>query len=208
LSPLKAPLLDEVAFVEHGFGTRHSGSWPESTTCTTIRQIHSAIVLEAKEGGVAGEGDALITNVPGLFVSIRTADCVPCLLVDTEHRAVAAVHAGWRGTAAGILSRTLQKMAQLYKTNPADVKLAFGPAILGCCYEVGPEVAAEFQRSGRCHLDLIAENRRQAANAGIPEESISSLNLCTSCNLGDFYSFRKEREAAGRMVSAIRILAR
>lgn len=155
---------------------------------------------------MAGEGDALITNRPGLFVSIRTADCVPILLVDTVHQAVAAVHAGWRGTVAGVLSQTLAKMAQLYKTKPANVRLAFGPAILSCCYEVGPEVAAQFQRSGRCHIDLIEENRRQAVAVGIPEANLGSLGLCTSCNLREFYSFRKEREAAGRMVSAIRLL--
>jgi YfiH family protein len=164
-------------------------------------------VVEATEPGEAGEGDALITNRPGLFVSIRTADCVPILLVDTVHQAVAAVHAGWRGTAAGILSRTLEKMAQLYKTKPTDLRLVFGPAIQGCCYEVGPEVAAQFQKSGTCRIDLIEQNQRQAVAAGIPEASLGSLGLCTSCNLREFYSFRKEREAAGRMVSAIRIRA-
>jgi polyphenol oxidase len=167
--------------------------------------VHSAVVLEANEPGVAGEGDALITNRPGLFVSIRTADCVPILLVDRQNRAVAAVHAGWRGTVAGILSRTLEKMAQVYQTSPSDVRLAFGPAILSCCFEVGEEVAAQFGLNGQSHVDLVAENQRQAAAAGVSPASMDSLGLCTSCNVTEFYSFRKERDAAGRMYSAIRI---
>jgi len=205
LSLLRASTLDELAFVEHGFGTRHDGPWPETTTCTTIRQIHSDQVIEATEPGVAGEGDALITNRPGLFVSIRTADCVPILLADPVNRVVGAVHAGWRGTVAGILSRTLEKMAQLYATRPADVHMALGPAILSCCYEVGPDVAAHFGKTGRGHIDLIGENRRQGVRAGVRLERIQSLDLCTSCDLGSFWSFRKEREAAGRMTSGIRI---
>ncbi len=202
---LRAATLDDLAFIEHGFGTRHDGAWPDSTTCTTIRQIHSDRVLEATEPGIAGEGDALITNQAGLFVSIRTADCVPILLADPVNRVAGAVHAGWRGSVAGILSRTLEKMAQLYATRPADVHMALGPAILRCCYEVGPEVAAQFGKTGRRHIDLIDENRRHAINAGVRPERIQSLDLCTSCDLGSFWSFRREGEAAGRMTSGIRI---
>jgi YfiH family protein len=197
---LRSATLNEIAFIEHGFGTRHDGDWPESTTCTTVRQIHSNIVIEANEPGMAGEGDALITNRPGLFVAIRTADCVPILLADVRNHAVAAVHAGWRGTVSGILSHTLEKMAHLYGTNLADVRLAMGPAILNCCYEVGPEVAKHFGLSGRGCVDLIEANQRQAVGA-----RVEAIGRCTSCDLGLFYSFRREGTAAGRMVSAIRI---
>ena len=203
---LRVSTLDDIAFVEYGFGMRQDGDWLESTTCTTVRQVHSGRVLEATEAGVAGEGDALVTNRPGLFVAIRTADCVPILLADPRKRAVAAVHAGWRGTVAAILTRTLERMAHRYSTDPADVHVAMGPAILSCCYEVGEEVAAQFGRMGRCSIDLIGENRRQAEAAGVRAENIQSLDLCTSCNPGWFYSFRKEREAAGRMTSAIGIV--
>jgi len=194
-------------FFEYRFGTRQDGDWLESTACTTIRQVHSDQVIEATGPGVAGEGDALVTNRPGLWVAIRTADCVPILLADSRKRVVAAVHAGWRGTSAGILTRTLEKMAHWCATDPADVHVAMGPAILSCCYEVGEEVAAQFGQVGRCHIDLIGENRQQAVAAGVRSQNIQSLGLCTSCDLGSFYSFRKEGEAAGRMISAIRIRA-
>jgi YfiH family protein len=202
---LRASMLDEIPFIEHGFGTRVDGTWPDSTTCTTIHQVHSDIVLEAREPGLAGEGDALVTDRAGLFVSIRTADCVPILIADPERRVVAAVHAGWRGTAVGILSRTVEKMAQCYGSRPTDLRLAFGPAIGSCCYEVGPEVAARFQKEGRQYLDLIGENRRLAVEAGVRLDRMESLNLCTKCNAGQFFSFRREQAAAGRMTSAIRV---
>ena len=153
---------------------------------------------------MAGEGDALVTNRPGLFLSVRTADCVPILLVDPVNLAVAAVHAGWRGTVADILSRTLEKMAHLYKTNPADVRLALGPAILPCCFEVGPEVAERFGLVGRSYVNLIEANRRQAVASGVAEASVEALGLCTRCD-SRFFSYRREGAAAGRMSSAIRI---
>jgi YfiH family protein len=209
--PLRAATLDGIPFIEHGFGTRTHGPWPDSTTCTTIRQVHSPTILEAFRPGVAGEGDALITDRAGLFISVRTADCVPILIADPEHHAVAAVHAGWRGTAAGILSRTLEKMAQRYASRPEDLHVAFGPAILNCCYEVGPEVAKRFssfvEEEGRARIDLIEENLRQALAWGVRPENAQSLGLCTKCNPTQFFSFRRDQQDAGRMTSAIRVIS-
>lgn len=111
----------------------------------TLRQVHSD-VLRAIRGPLsdAPSGDALATETKGLLLSVQTADCVPILLVDTRHRAVAAVHAGWRGTAARIAEKTVGRMAMEFGTQPKDILAALGPGIGRCCYEVGPDVVKEF----------------------------------------------------------------
>jgi YfiH family protein len=110
-----------------------------------LKQIHSDIICHF--GAAPGEpcrGDASITSQPGLLLGAQTADCVPILLVDPKNRAVAAVHAGWRGTLARIVAKTIGQMQMRYRTKPADLLATIGPAIGGCCYEVGTEVATQF----------------------------------------------------------------
>ena len=114
----------------------------------TLRQIHSDIThlisAPPAEPDNSRKGDALATRSPGLLLAIQTADCIPILLVDPRHRAVAAIHAGWRGTFARIASKTLGRMRMEFSTRPADVLAAIGPGIGQCCYEVGPDVVKEF----------------------------------------------------------------
>ena len=159
-----------------------------------------------------GEGDALVTNQRGLTLEIRTADCYPVLLADTKNRTVAAIHAGWRGTAAGIVPAAIEKMATLYGTRAGDIVVAIGPGIGPCCYEVGSEVAQQFAatcvqaRQGKLYLDLALENRQQALRAGVVESQIEVNGLCTFCQAKQFYSFRREKELAGRMRSVIGII--
>jgi len=171
----------------------------------SLRQIHSADVVVAATAGCLGEGDALLTNRPGLALSVRTADCLPILLADVRQKIIAAVHAGWRGTAAGVAVNVLRKMQTEFGTNAADINVAIGPGIGPCCYEVGPEVAAEFGLTGRVHLDLAAENRRRLIAAGLPESQIETLDYCTRCRADLFHSWRRDGPAAGRMLSHIEI---
>ena len=124
----------------------------------SLRQIHSAVVLPAEQTGVAGDGDALVTNVAGVPVSVRTADCYPILLADRKNQAVAAIHAGWRGTVAEISLATLRTMNQRYGTRPLDVYAVIGPGIGLCCYEVGVDVARKFGLPGAGCVDLAAAN--------------------------------------------------
>jgi polyphenol oxidase len=119
-----------------------------------LRQIHSDIAVRVDAAGLdtAGQppqGDALFTRDPGILLVVQTADCVPILLADTKHRAVAAVHAGWRGTLARIAVKTLGRMKMEFGTRPEDVIAAFGPAIGRCCYEVGSDVARDFDAQFR-----------------------------------------------------------
>jgi YfiH family protein len=110
-----------------------------------LKQIHSDVVHNfAAPPKEACQGDASITDHPGLLLGVQTADCVPILLVDPKRRAVAAVHAGWRGTLARIVAKTVGQMQMCFASQPADLLAAIGPSIGGCCYEVGTEVATQF----------------------------------------------------------------
>ncbi len=205
----RVPELDRFAWLEHGFGSREADVAALFPQLATLKQIHSANCIPA-EGrcGLLGQGDALLENEPGAVVAIRTADCIPLILVDERRHAVAAVHAGWRGTVAGIARRAVAAMRERFGTSPADLHAAIGPGIGKCCYEVGPEVAAQFGEDGRAHIDLTGENRRQLAQAGVPERRIYASNLCTMCDSANFHSFRRDQEAAGRLYSFAGIVKR
>lgn len=194
--------LDALPWLIHGFGTRQSDIPGRFANLATVKQIHSAICVAA-EGrcGVLGEGDALLEDQPGSAIAIKTADCIPILLVDQRHRAVAAVHAGWRGTVARIAARAVEAMRQRFGAEPRDLHAAIGPGIGKCCYEVGAEVAAEFGERGRTHISLPDANRSQLLEAGVTPGRIYASNLCTMCLAEEFHSFRRDGEAAGRLYS-------
>jgi len=207
--------LDDLPWLEHGFGTRISSGWPDTTDLASVRQIHSDIIVVAEHTGCLAEGDALITNRPGITLSIRTADCLPILMADRKNRAVAAVHAGWRGVASGIAPKTVQAMSDRFGTRPEDLLVAIGPGIGACCFEVGPEVAVQFQPwfperddlSGRTKVDLVETISRQLRRNNVTVGHIVTADLCTADLSGAdlFHSYRRDREQAGRMTSTIRI---
>ncbi len=203
----RVPELDSLDWLVHGFGTRLADVPALFPNLATLKQIHSSTCLAAEgRGGTLGRGDALLENTPGSIVAVRTADCVPILLADERRRAVAAVHAGWRGTAAGIVQRAVESMTERFGTDPADLHAAIGPGIGECCYEVGPEVSAQFGGQGRMRIDLPAANRRLLVEAGVTPRRIYASNLCTMCRPEDFHSFRRDKEAAGRLYSFIGII--
>jgi YfiH family protein len=205
--------LEELGWLDHGFTTKQSAAL--ITAVITLRQIHSSVVWNA--AGVQDrdrEGDALVSNERGQRIGVRTADCVPILLADRRQRAVAAIHAGWRGTAARIAYRAIEQMMQDYGAHPSDIVAAIGPSIGVCCYRVGGEVKDQFQelfpewrgsRDGEepAMLDLTEANRRILGAAGVPIEQIYVSGLCTWHCGDDFYSYRREPENPGRMVSYI-----
>lgn len=209
---LSADRFTELGWLDHGFGTRDSRApgWPTAT----VKQIHSAEVIDAAGfTGERGRADALVSNARGRAVAVRTADCLPILLADVENLAVAAIHAGWRGTASRIVEAAVERMRQLYGTKPDQLWAAIGPGIGKCCFEVGPEVAREFSYwyaelavTETTHLlDLVDINHRQLNGAGVPLENISQSGLCTMDRADILFSFRREREKAGRMVAWIGI---
>jgi YfiH family protein len=202
----RASALDRFTWLEHGFGTRRAPDLTCDARLATVRQVHSDVCVAARgRTGPAGEGDAVLENTPGHLAGVKTADCLPILLVDEEHRAVAAVHAGWRGTVSGIVRAAIGKMREEFGTRPAHVHAAIGPGIGKCCYEVGPEVAAQFGATGRAKIDLAEANRRLLLEAGVPGAQIHAAGLCTMCGVEDFHSYRRDRERAGRMLSVVGI---
>jgi len=201
---ITAPNLD-FPWLAHGFGLRDSIPPAE---LTTAKQIHSARVLDARgrKGAQIGEGDAIISAEAGVVIGIRTADCVPILLADPETRMVACVHAGWRGTAENIIGATVDAL-RARGCNPIHLCVAIGPSIGSCCYEVGPEVSRRFDawrpadtRDSNA-LDLPAINQAQLLEAGVTQ--IWKSGECTYCQPTRFFSFRREKEQAGRMLSFV-----
>ena len=182
------------------------------------KQVHGPAVLiaEAVAAGAQVCGDALITNAPGLGLAVQTADCVPVLIADAWKMAVAAVHAGRKGVADGILCATVERMRAEYGCDPRDMRAALGPAISGGCYEVGEECLPPFQAryrnwrgfaaprgGGKWLLDLPEAVRRQLASAGIPERRIGPPGPCTFSESARFFSYRREGAPTGRLLSAI-----
>jgi len=173
---------------------------------SNIRQVHGEYVVKADPAALP-EADAQITNQKGVALAVRTADCLPVFLFDREHRAIGLVHAGWKGTRSGITAGTLRWMAQEYGTKAADVLAVLGPAISRDSYEVGPEFRQFFsddvtERNGKLYLDLSAANKTQLKAAGVAEENIQDSGICSYKDPGCF-SYRREKDAAGRMLSVI-----
>jgi YfiH family protein len=205
---LRAPNLSAFDWLIHGFGLRDS-AYP--APIATVKQIHSGLVVEVTwpGGDRIAEADAIVTRQPGMLVGVRTADCVPVLIVDERTRAVASIHAGWRGTAHNIVAAAVHELITRYGSRPRDLHAAIGPAIGPCCYEVGPDVARHFvewcpdpERTNQpTRLDLPSVNERQLRAIGLVD--IWQAEECTFCAAERFFSFRREKEQAGRMVSFI-----
>ena len=168
-----------------------------------LHQVHGTEVFDVP-GPRPQEGDGLRTRTPGVAIGIGVADCVPAFVWDPAHRTIAVVHAGWRGTASGILTRTLRQFVAA-GSRPADLHVALGPSIGRCCYVVGTDVAARFPAaaveasSAGCRLDLRRANRLQAEELGVPSDRIESTPPCTSCEPAAFFSHRREQGRTGRM---------
>ncbi len=158
------------------------------------------------------KADALITCLPNVVLTILTADCVPILLADPLTGAIGAVHAGWKGSALGIVKKTVIRLSERYGVDPGNLRAFIGPAIGGCCYEVGEEVARRFRHlegavkagsRGRPMLDLKRVNLLQLLEVGVPESSIEISSHCTACERERFFSYRAEEGCSGRFMSCI-----
>jgi len=196
-------------------------------TVVVVRDGDAA--LGAAEGGPhdAPEADAFVSSSRDTAVAIRVADCVPLLMADRSRGVVAAVHAGWRGTAARAAVAALEALEREFGTKPSDVVAAIGPSIGPCCYEVGSELVDAFAAAGherylidrwflapapprgsrerpKLRLDVAGANRDQLLLAGVSEEQIHSSGLCTAMHLDVLTSYRAEKDQAGRLVAVIR----
>jgi polyphenol oxidase len=176
-----------------------------------LRQVHgTALHLSPWEGHP--DGDAGVAEAPGLLVGVETADCLPVLLVDPVRRAAAAVHAGWRGTAAGVVLRGVEALVA-GGSRVADIVAGLGPGIGACCYEVGEELREAFGPQGeaffrpgprgRAHLDVRGANATQLERAGVSPGRIHHIAHCTFCDADRYHSFRRDGTGSGRMVNYV-----
>jgi YfiH family protein len=184
-----------------------------------VRQVHGDAILDVRPGlqiGNVPDADAIISTDADRAIAVRTADCVPILLGDRRRRVVAAVHAGWRGTAAGVASVVIRRLVEL-GIPAADLVAAVGPSIGPCCYQVDDVVRDSFGAGhgaspswfkedgpGRWKLDLWRAAVEQLIAAGMRPEAVHLACVCTADHPERFYSFRRRRDE-GRMVAAVRL---
>lgn len=172
-----------------------------------LDQVHGVAVAVVDRPGVTPASDAAVTIVPGLPLTIRTADCLPVFVAG--RRGVGLAHSGWRGAVADIAGATVDALAALSGERPRDLVAFIGPAIGPCCYEVGPEVAGQFDAAflspGRTNprLDLVAVVRAQLEGRGLPADRILESGFCTRCHQHLFHSHRGSGGKKGRIDATI-----
>ena len=185
---------------------------PHQTHGVEVRQIAKDFVAlpEATRKMILEGVDAVMTNEGGICIGVSTADCIPILIYDPVHHAVAAVHAGWRGTVARIVEKTVKAMAVAYRSRPENLACVIGPGISMEHFEVGMEVYQQFADAGfdmepiarwegKWHIDLKECNRRQLVALGVKPEAIAVSDICTYADNADFFSARRQGIASGRM---------
>lgn len=188
------------------------GQLPDGTHLVQAEQVHGssiALIEQSAElsGPVAG-CDALMTRVPATALLIQTADCMPVFVSDPVRRIVAIAHVGWRGCEALLPSRLVAALQRMTASRPADLRVAFGPSIRSCCYEVSEDFgrwAAPFvqSRGGRLTCDLVSLACQQLRACGVRPVHIADCGFCTACRTDQWYSLRREGEGTGRLVSFI-----
>ena len=213
---LRENVLENYRILGEAVGFR-----PEQTVFT--HQTHTANVVRVGQGDrthglyseVTEERDGLITNEPGVALTVFSADCTPILLYDPVRQAVGAVHAGWRGTAAGIVNHAVKAMAQEFGSRPGDLRAAIGPCIGQCCFETDRDVpdamlaalgesaraAIHDDENGKYHVDLKQLNTIWLQNAGVTQ--IDVCPACTACQPNRFWSHRRVGNARGSLAAII-----
>lgn len=195
-------------------------------------QVHGDVIREVTDPFTTREElegvDALVTDVPGVAISVRTADCIPVLLYDPAHKAIAAVHDGWRGTVQCLSQKVIDFMHERYGTNASDLKAVIGPGIGPDSFQVGQEVADAFESSGfpmlqilkdcgpkaptadnpmagGLHIDLWKANRWLLEEAGVQPSNIQVAGICTYKENDRFFSARREGIKCGRIINCIKM---
>ena len=190
----------------------------DSNRLVMPHQVHDCVVrrIDGPQQGVIEGVDAVMTDVPQLCIGVSTADCIPVLLYDSTHRAVSAVHAGWRGTVLRIVQKAVEAMHDTYGTAPADLQAVIGPGISLDSFEVGDEVYDQFlsagfdmqpisRRDAKWHIDLPMCNRLQLMETGVPADHIQMTNICTYQQYDRYFSARRLGIQSGRIYTGILI---
>ena len=193
----------------------------ENINLFLVNQVHSDKVFVLDDPNFTFSdvekisADALITQLPEKPIGVFTADCLPILVYDPRLKVIGAIHAGRKGTAKNIIFKVIKEMARVYGSRPQELVAGFGPAIGGCCYEVGKDCIQPFEElfpdkkglfqfvlSGKYFLDLIAVNKLEGQKAGLLPGNIFSMGHCTCCSNQNLYSYRREGKT-GRILTTI-----
>jgi YfiH family protein len=181
----------------------------QSSEIAYQKQIHSDIIKVADQPGIIGESDAMITTKNRIGLAISTADCTPIFIYDEKNKLIAAVHSGWRGTSKRILSKTLSKLMNEFNSVPENLFVYIGPSISKKNYEVGKEVADQFDekylvlKGDKFLLDVSGANLDMLIEAGIPELNIGKSNFCTFQEKDLLHSYRRDGKNSGRSLGII-----
>jgi polyphenol oxidase len=189
--------------------------FPKQTHSATIKTIYADFLRsdENEKKTFLSETDAIITDLKGVCIGVKTADCVPVILFDQKQKVIAAIHAGWRGTVQKITYLTVKQMISEFNSDPNDIVAGIGPSISPEVYEVGTEVWSQFDApyyqlngllsSNKRLLDLWKANLDQLTEVGVPAKQIELAKMCTYSNPGTFYSARRDGAKTGRMATGI-----
>jgi YfiH family protein len=187
-------------------------------------QVHGVAIARVRPGDAPDDvarlqADGLCTDRADVALAVFVADCIPAVVVDPRTGAFAAVHAGWRGTVAGVLPAAVRALGEHFGARPADLRVALGPAIGPCCFEVGREVVEAFELAmpgaraagvvvgaepgGKAHVDLKRANLVALERAGVPPEAVDAGPECTSCDRARFFSYRRDKGETGQHLAFV-----
>jgi YfiH family protein len=198
-----------------------AGCWQmHGTDVRVVESVAEAKPAENSQGDTI-YCDAIVSDAAHVLAGVKTADCVPLLLGDPRTGSYAAVHAGWRGTFAGIAFYAIERLMKEYGVNPQDLCVAIGPAAGICCYEVGAEVIDGFRerfvyadelfvptRAGHARIDLLRANQNQLTAAGVPADHVHTAPLCTMTRSDLFFSYRREKQSQGKVGRLLSVIGR
>ncbi len=229
---LDMPVFNQTGIVLHGVTTKAIGNFTANNQSNEgikklselvkinhekmvfCDQIHGDNIYCIKEDNIPQhpipQTDGLTTNIPGICIAIKTADCLAVFILDTKNKVISLIHAGWRGTAACIVQKAVAKMGAVYNSNPTDLLIGFGPSIGKCCYKIGDEVISQFEKfaygkeliKNGC-LDLQQANKKQLLEAGVLEKNIIHNQYCTYHHQDIFFSYR--RGETGRIIAFMQL---
>ncbi len=207
---------DDPAVVKDNFCDVKKAVGVHNLKVVTMKQVHGDHIADVADPKIKeiGEADGMVAEKPGIFLGLLTADCAPILFSMPERKLAAVVHAGWRGTLAGIAPKMVRHLKERYGVAPEEIEAALGPTIGVCCYEIGADVAEPLtvkwgdaaksaiqSRVGKQYLDIRELNRRQLEGAGVAPERIVVAGPCTACDR-EFFSYRRDKDT-GRQLSFI-----
>jgi YfiH family protein len=226
ISYLSFSPLEKYDFLFHGFLLKKNPAKNlkgflnklrfNNLTLVIPKQVHSKKILALKNKNdyrklKNNEYDGVLTDVPGMVLTVRVADCLPIFMVDPRLKIVGLIHAGWKGTLMGIVREGVERVKSSFGSNPENLVFVLGPGIGKCCYEISDSLAILFpgdclvRDKNKIRLDLVKANLKQLLRSGVKREKIFLSNLCTFCKEELFYSFRRDKNKRKKMTAIIGI---